>query len=320
MFMPPRPVTAIVVILAAAAFSVFCLDAGAQPALRLSVGTAAGVKGETIEVPVMLSGSSNASTIVFGIAYDSQALQLVSVGEGSALEWDQYTIIIPATPGKVRITVWGNNNLIADGELCVIAFKILSSTPGVVDLDGWGQPSAASLTGTALAVVVVGGEVFINCDGLGPDAPTGVTASTGDESGVTVSWSPAVGAVEYRVYRARTSNPGDVDPVSNWMAGVTSWLDASAAGPADVMTFSCQGGGPTPVHYYYWVRARDEGGCPSDYSQPAEGWRDASDKAAVLSAALIGSPPADIALFAAAALGLSAGVAIKNRRQRKKGG
>jgi hypothetical protein len=103
------------------------------------------------------------------------------------------------------------------------------------------------------------------------------------------------------------------------MAGVTSWMDASAAAPADV-TLGCQGGTPQPVHYYYWVRARGETECPGDYSQPAEGWRGSSDKAAAVSAALIGSAPADAALFAAAALVLSAGGAIKNRFRRNKGG
>ena len=319
MFMQSRPVTAVAVILAAGAFSAFCPDARAQVALRLNIGTAAGVKGETIEVPVMLSGGSNASTIVFGIAYDAQALQLVSVGEGSALELDQLIFSPPSSPGTVAITAYGMGNAIVNGELCIVTFRILSADPGVVDLDGAGQPSAASLTGTAIPVVVSSGEVFINCNGLGPDAPTGVTASTGDKSGVTVSWNPVAGALEYRVYRAKTSAPGAVEAVSDWLVGVTSWLDASAAGPADVMTFSCQGGGLLPVHYYYWVRARGESGCPSDYSQPAEGWRDSSDKAAVLSAALIGSAPADAALLAAVALVLSAGAAIKNRCQRNKG-
>lgn len=321
MFMQSRPVTAVAVLLAAAAFSVFCvsLDADAQEALRLSVGTAAGVKGESVEVPVMLSGSSTASTIVFGLAYDALALQLLSVDEGSALDLDQLIFSPPSSTGTVAITAYGMGNTIANGELCVITFRILSDDPGLVDLYSSGQPSAASLTGTALPVAVSSGEVFINCDGLGPDAPTGVTASTGDPSAVTVSWDPAAGAVEYRVYRAKTSTAGAVDAVSNWMAGVTSWRDASAAGPANMITLGCQGGGPQPVHYYYWVRARSESGCPSDYSQPAEGWRDSSAKAAVLSAALIGSAPADGGLFAAAALALSTGAAI-NRRRRNKGG
>ena len=321
MFMQSRPVTAVGVILAAAAFSAFCPDACAQAALRLNIGTAGGAIGETVEVPVMLSGSLNASTIVFGIAYDAQALELVSVGDGSALEWDQYLMLFGTTPGNVPITVWGNNNLIADGEVCVMAFKILSSAPGVVDVYPSGNPSAASLTGAALLVVVSSGEVFINCEGMGPDAPTGVTASTGDESGVAVSWNPVAGALEYRVYRAKTSAAGAVESVSEWLAGATSWEDVSAAAPDDVMALSCQGGRPLPVHYYYWVRARGETGCPGEYSQPTEGWcGSGSDKAAVLSAGLIGLAPADTALFTAAALVLWAGAAIKHGRQRNKGG
>lgn len=321
MFLQSRPIATMAVLLTAVASGVAGLDADAQAALKLSIGTVAGVKGETVEAPVMLLGSSSASTIVFGVAYDSQALQLVSVGEGSALEPDQLIFSPPASLGTVAITAYGMGNLIANGELCVVAFRILSADPGVVDLNASGQASAASLMGTAIAVTVSSGEVFINCQGLGPDTPTGVTASTGNESGVNVSWSPAAGAAAYRVYRARTSDSGNVEPVSDWMAGVTSWLDASAAAPMDVTTIGCQGAGPLPIHYYYWVRARNEGGCPSDYSQPAEGWRGpGSDKAAALSAGLIGSAPADIALFAAAAIVLSAGAAVKNRRQRNKAG
>jgi hypothetical protein len=310
--MQSRSLSVAIIVLAAVATQFICADARALAPLRLSIGTAAGSTGETVEVPVLLSGSSNASTIIFGIAFDSQSLQLVAVGEGDALKLDQIVISSSPAPGTVGISAWGNNNVIANGELCIVTFRILSAASGAVGLNGAGQPSAASLLGAALPATVSSGEVFINCDGTGPDAPASVTASKGAASGVTVSWSAAAGASEYRVYRAKTSAPGAVEAVSDWMAGVTSWVDASAAGPGESVTIGCQGGGPLPVHYYYWVRARDEGGCPSGYSQAAEGWRGPDTaKAASVSAGPMGV--ADAGLFAAAAMLLAACARIKNR-------
>ena len=316
MLMQSRPLGAIVVILAAAATQFICIGA-CGAAITLDIGAASGSTGETIEVPVTLSGSPAASTIVFGVAFDPQALQFISAVEGSALGQSQWVEQGTVSGGVAPIAVSSLAYTIPGGEICIVSFKILSGDTGVEDLTGSGTPSAASLTGSKISVVLLGGEVVANCTGSGADAPSGVTASTNQATGVMVSWNPTAGASAHRVYRASASTPDAVEAVSDWMAGVRSWLDTTAAPPGVLYTMGCQAPGDTIFEkkYIYWVRARDEAGCPGDYSEPAEGWRTLG-KTAVLSAGLFGARAADTSIFAAVAMILAAGAAIKNRFSR----
>lgn len=248
-----------------------------------------------------LAGDAHPSTIAFNVLYDAQSLQLISVAEGATLQNNQQLFLPEPTLGSVPITAFGGvGTAINDGELAVVTFRVLSGASKAVTLS-FGQASAASVLGTGLPVFVTSGEVFINCDGVGPDVPADVTASQGDPNGVTVEWAPVDGNVEYRVYRARTNNAENAVAVSAWLADSTSFLDTSALAPEGALIMGCQGQNvDTTVHYYYWVRAREEGGCPSDYSQPAEGWRGAAAKADANARADAGLLAGMIVLMAAA--------------------
>jgi len=291
-------------------------DAAANTTLRLSIGSAEGANGETVTVPVALYGSRTASTILFRITYDPQRIEFVDVGAGSALDTDQQ--VLPPTlltPNTVGITAFGSGKPIADGELCLVDFRIVTAVSGEANLGG-SQPSAASTTDDSISVSITDGEVYLNCTGLGPDTPDGVTASTDDPDAVAVSWLPAAGAYEYRVYRASTNQPENVIAVSDWLPGATSFTDTTAGAPALNVAGLAGCSGANQAYqffaYYYWVRARSEGGCPSDYSLPAEGYR-AADKSATA------VPPlrADAAMLAGVAALLAAG-AVRPKRSSEK--
>lgn len=308
----------VVFVLSAAVFTALAApDAAAETTVRISIGSAEGSNGETVTVPVAVENSPKASTILFAITYDAQVLELMGVGEGSALDLDQQLFTSTPTPGTVAVTAYGSGKPVADGELCLADFRIKTAASGAAPLAG-NQPSAASTTNTSIPVSIAGGEVFVNCAGLGPDTPAGVTASTDNARGVVVSWLAAAGAYEYRVYRAKTAQPENVLAVSGWLQGATSYTDTTAVAPGTIITVAPTGcSGVTPSYaytdYYYWVRARSEAGCPSDYSLPAQGHRAASAKSATA------IPPlrADAAVLAGVAALLAAGAFSAKRRSGK---
>lgn len=272
--------------------ALFAWMSTAQAAVRLGIGSASGATGETVDVPVLLSGGAMASTILFNIHYDSQLLQFISLEDGSTLTAQQYTYLPGLEFNRIPVAVVGGATYIRDGELCVVSFRILSELSTVTTLT-IGTASAASPANLPIPVVPSPGEIFLNCEGFGPNTPTGVSASTENAAGVLVLWDAAAGAAEYRVYRAPVSDAEAIEAVSDWIAGVTSWLDTTAAA-VQAPALGCQGGVAAPIAYYYWVRARDEGGCPSEYSEPAEGSRGlASGKVSVVSS----GAPAIVALL-----------------------
>jgi hypothetical protein len=88
-----------------------------------------------------------------------------------------------------------------------------------------------------------------------PDAPTGVTASDGTQTGcVTISWNPTPGAQEYRVFRSEMEYSLKI-PVSDWQTNV--YFEDTSVVPGDT--------------YYYWVCARwDRQGLVGPFNSTAE--------------------------------------------------
>ena len=72
-----------------------------------------------------------------------------------------------------------------------------------------------------------------------PTPPAGVTAAGSGDNRIDLSWSPAIGAVEYRVLRSLTSG-GPYTEIGSVAAPQTSFIDTTVSGGAV---------------YYYVVRA-----------------------------------------------------------------
>ena len=305
-----RPNTAFLAIAASLAAALACFDATA--AVDLYIGSASGAVGETVEVAVTIAGGEDASTVVFGVDYDPLKLEVVNVWEGNLLDPLHGSVFWQfRSPNRIEITAFNMDQPVGNGELCVIEFTIVSAASGIAEVKSWGSPSAASVSDRPIDVAVFDGEVLLNCAGLIPAAPTGLTATSDDPAGVWLEWDEPGGYFECRVYRAPTNAPSNVVPISGWIVGGTSFMDGTAA-PPDIAPGGCSGGLPRTVTYYYWVRARGENGCPSDYSVAAVGSRDGPFKmAGTLSAANAGT-----GVLAAAALAFVAGGAVAKRNRR----
>jgi len=98
------------------------------------------------------------------------------------------------------------------------------------------QPGYCAVT----AQVSVGtGPATLDVALVPPTPPSGVTASASGDNRIDVSWSPAIGAVEYRVLRSLTSG-GPYTEIGSVAAPQTSFIDTTVSGGAV---------------YYYVVRA-----------------------------------------------------------------
>lgn len=109
----------IVLILMSITIPVFATDEAS-----LEVSSTTGVKGEKVEISVVLKGAQGVAGGGFTIAYDTSRLEVVSVSAGSVLA-DKSKLINPAYKDtKIRIT-WASGNLITtSGVLAKITFKI----------------------------------------------------------------------------------------------------------------------------------------------------------------------------------------------------
>jgi hypothetical protein len=99
-------------------------------------------------------------------------------------------------------------------------------------------------------------------------APDGVDATDGTSTTeVTVTWNAVDGAIEYRVLRG-TSIDGGKSPISDWLAGVTTFSDTTAT---------------APTRYFYAVQARNIF-TTGPLSESDQGWV----------APIIPTPPTDV--------------------------
>lgn len=95
--------------------------------VRLSVGNACGEVGDTVDVPVLLSGCKSVDSVQLDFNYDPAALSVVSVIPGELFPVE-YCITNFAESGVVSLACACAQGLEDDGTLITIRFKILSDT------------------------------------------------------------------------------------------------------------------------------------------------------------------------------------------------
>ena len=101
--------------------------ADGELAVRLSFGSASGEVGDTVDVPVLLSGCKGVDSIQLDFNYDPAALSVVSVTPGDLFPVE-YFITNSAESGVVRLACACALGLENDGTLLTIRFKILADT------------------------------------------------------------------------------------------------------------------------------------------------------------------------------------------------
>lgn len=160
------------------------------------------------------------------------------------------------------------------------------------EVTGWTKPDD-------IVATVVNGErttVVGTYVSLAPGAPEDVEASSGTFTDkVLVTWTAADDGnenVEFQVYRAQSSSTDDAQAISDWITATEysdttarAWVSGGGTKCLEVLNLGCNGNGDepatTPTYYFYWVKARNQEGFVSEFSDPDVGHRGQQTKARV---------------------------------------
>ncbi len=125
---------ALIIILTAGIFSTTCASAASVPSV--TVGNASGFAGDTVEVPISISGNPGITALSFDISYDSSKLSLVKATDKAILGTSTATFgndlsLIPYT------LCWddlSSKNNTGNGTVATLEFKILNGATGTADI------------------------------------------------------------------------------------------------------------------------------------------------------------------------------------------
>ncbi len=95
---------------------------------KVSVGTAIGAYGDTLEIPVFLSGNTGFSSLGIEISYDKTALELTDVKGGNVGATFTKAQALSAMPYNLGWSSAENNAF--NGTLATLSFSVLSSVAG----------------------------------------------------------------------------------------------------------------------------------------------------------------------------------------------
>lgn len=137
----------------------------------LSVGSASGDPGTTVNIPVSLAGNTAAVGGQWDITYDSGNLEADEAGasDGSALgSTDHSQSTSEPSAGTARTVIVSlSNAVIPNGELVVIPFDIpAGATPGTYSL-ALGNETFSDTDGNAVSVALSDGQITVNAPSSG---------------------------------------------------------------------------------------------------------------------------------------------------------
>lgn len=160
----------------------------------ISVGTVDGKAGQTVTVPVSISGNPGIAGYCLKVNYDANTLTLNSITAGSLISGNgTFTV-----NSKENIAGWyTSNNLLEDGELMELNFTVKENVaegniPVSVSLDGDLDSSLSDKDGIAVPVTFVSGGVRVTKAQSGTFGD--LTWDLSDEGTLTISGS---GEMEY---------------------------------------------------------------------------------------------------------------------------
>lgn len=274
----------------------FCATAAAE--VTLTLDATPGNVGETVEIGVRLAatGGSVPTTMVLFVTYD--AARVAPAAEFYATGPVQASAALTAAgkqataevfpEGVMSIGVLGGTGAMPAGLVLTLAFEILSGSPEGISvlIDGREQDEPVLVNGEdsfstvsnanaqPLPLRINDGAVIIGCTPRA-DTPGNLTATTGRDDGVLLTWSGVADpGATYRVFRAGVNDFNLAQPLGAAITA-TNFLDTTAAAPELPEGAGCACPGPEPevTTYFYWVVARTAAGCTGNPGGPAQGSR-----------------------------------------------
>ena len=162
---------------------IFCLPA-MLPAVELTlrIPPVKAVVGTEIRVPIAVENAADLGAIGFDLEYPPNILEFVSLEPGSLKPMVESNVV---QPGLLRIAGISEPSLQGNGELFVMAFKVIG--PGTASLDFRSVAANEGESGAEIPATPVSGTVTAQA------AVSAVPPAAGAARGT--DWMPVVGAV-----------------------------------------------------------------------------------------------------------------------------
>lgn len=132
------------------------------PALSLTVGTVAGAKNQTIDLPIYFkAGVNSVSGVQFDLAL-STGLSVVGSDIGIAAKVAEKSIQVAPIPGGVRVLIFGlNNNQINSGSVAILKIAVSQNAQAGKRAIPIGSIAASSPIGTGVTMTGRNGSLQI---------------------------------------------------------------------------------------------------------------------------------------------------------------
>ena len=98
--------------------------------VTISVGSAEGAKGDTVKLPVKVSGNPGIMALLIDFKFDAEQLQFVGFEKGKIFSDYETT----DSKGVVRLMCVENEDVKGDGEIVSLEFKIISDKKGKTEV------------------------------------------------------------------------------------------------------------------------------------------------------------------------------------------
>lgn len=124
----------------------------------ITVGTVSGSKGDTVKVPVEISGNPGIMAFLLEFNYDKDALEYTGYKEGNFLTGYD----VNATEGTVKFLNLEDKDVKKDGTLIYLEFKILDDSKSESEIElVIGENSICNYNEETIDVAAVNGKVKI---------------------------------------------------------------------------------------------------------------------------------------------------------------
>ncbi len=114
--------------------SILTVPAFAAGTVSVDFGNVSGKTGETITLPVMITNNPGIATFRFRITYDADTLEFVSVEKGAVLTSGTLANSVNKEESTVTFLWYSTTDVIGDGVIANLKFKILKPEDGKCDI------------------------------------------------------------------------------------------------------------------------------------------------------------------------------------------
>lgn len=111
------------------------VSANAADTAEITFEDVVGRAGEEVTVPVTIKNNPGIATFRFRVSYDTEALEFISVSKGDLITEGTLSSITDSDAQNVTFLWYNVSDIVGDGELATLTFKIAEDVHGEFSLD-----------------------------------------------------------------------------------------------------------------------------------------------------------------------------------------